>query len=178
MTMNNNDMILLFPDIISNMSIPSLDVKKMCFLFLVNYARAKPQEAVRALPYLLEDLNDSNPLVRALALRTISYIHVREFVEGTVSPLKKLLRDSDAYVRKTAALCVAKLYDHDRQLIERTDLIERLNHMLRDENATVIANALAALVDIWNRSENIKLSLDYNNASPCYMCASHGLGNC
>ncbi|KAL9057250.1 MAG: hypothetical protein Q9162_002454 [Coniocarpon cinnabarinum] len=185
MTMNNNDMVLLFvswlqlnhdilsvtgahkfqPDIIAQMQIASLDIKKMCYLYLVNYARAKPQEAVRALPYLMEDLNDTNPLVRALALRTVSYIHVREFVEGTVSPLKKLLKDTDAYVRKTAALCVAKLYDHDRQLIEGTDLIDRLNSMLRDENATVISNALASLVDIWNRSENIKLSLDYNNAS-------------
>lgn len=29
MTMNNNDMILLFPDVINQMSIPSLDIKKM-----------------------------------------------------------------------------------------------------------------------------------------------------
>ena len=163
--MNNNDMVMLFPDIVAQMQIQSLDIKKMCFLYLVNYARARPQDAMKALPHLISDLDDSNPLIRALALRTVSYIHVREFVEGTVAPLRKLLRDNDAYVRKTAATCVAKLYDHDRTLVERTDLIERLNAMLRDENPTVISSALAALVDIWNRSENIKLSLDYNNAS-------------
>lgn len=165
MTMNNNDMVMLFPDVVAQMQIASLDIKKMCFLYLINYARARPQDAMRALPHLIDDLNDNNPLVRALALRTVSYIHVREFVEQTVSPLRRLLRDNDAYVRKTAAMCVAKLYDHDRGLVERTDLIERLNTMLRDENPTVISSALAALVDIWNRSDNIKLSLDYNNAS-------------
>lgn len=110
-------------------------------------------------------MSHGNPLVRALALRTISYIHVREFVEATVGPLRRLLKDSDAYVRKTAAMCVAKLYDHDRAMIEGTDLIDRLNMMLRDGNSTVIASALASLTDIWNRSETIKLTIDYGNAS-------------
>ena len=110
-------------------------------------------------------MDDINPLVRALALRTLSYIHVREFVEATVSPLKKLLEDPDPYVRKTAAFTVAKLYDHDRHLVEGSDLIERLNAMLKDNNPTVVASALAALMDIWERSESIKLTIDYASAS-------------
>lgn len=110
-------------------------------------------------------MEDTNPLVRALALRTISYIHVREFVEATVNPLKQLLKDGDPYVRKTAAFCVAKLYDHDKHLVEHSDLIDRLNSMLRDENPTVISSALAALMDIWERSESIKLTIDYSSAS-------------
>lgn len=165
MTMSNNDMVALFPDIISCMEMPSLEIKKMCFLFLVNYARVKPDIALKALPILQTDMNDSNPLVRALALRTISYVHVREFVEATVPPTKKLLRDADPYVRKTAAFCVAKLYDHDRNLVESSDLIDRLNAMLRDDNPTVVASALASLMDIWERSDAIKLTIDYGNAS-------------
>ena len=110
-------------------------------------------------------MNDSNPLIRALALRTMSYIHVREFVEGTIPPLKGLLKDSDPYVRKTAAFCVAKLYDHDKNLVESSDLIDRLNNMLRDDNPTVVSSALAALMDIWERSETIKLTIDYTSAS-------------
>ena len=114
---------------------------------------------------LCQDMIDSNPLIRALALRTISYIHVREFVEATMPALRKLVKDPDPYVRKTAALCIAKLYDHDRQLVEGSDLIEKLNVMLRDENPTVVSNALAALMDIWERSETIKLTIDYASAS-------------
>ena len=110
-------------------------------------------------------MDDNNPLVRALALRTISYIHVREFVEATVQPLKSLLRDSDPYVRKTAAFCVAKLYDHDRKLVEDSDLIDRLNHMIKDDNPTVVSSALAALLDIWERSDSISLTIDYASAS-------------
>ncbi len=69
-------------------------------------------------------MEDQNPLVRALALRTISYVHVREFVEATVPLVKLLLKDPDPYVRKTAAYCVAKLYDHDRHMVETSDLID------------------------------------------------------
>ncbi|RAL63926.1 hypothetical protein DID88_003114 [Monilinia fructigena] len=147
MTMSNNDMVALFPDIVGCMQISSLEIKKMCFLFLVNYARMKPDVAVKALPTLQEDMNDSNPLVRALALRTMSYIHVRDFVEATVPPTKQLLRDADPH------------------LVEGSDLIDRLNSMLRDDNPTVVASALASLMDIWERSDAIKLTIDYGNAS-------------
>jgi AP-2 complex subunit beta-1 len=128
--------------------------------------------AQHALPILISDMEDLNPLVRALALRTLSYIHVREFVEATVNPLRNLLRDPDPYVRKTAAFCVAKLYDHDRELVENSTgkngnggLIEGLNALLRDDNPTVVSSALVSLMDIWERSETIKLTIDHANAS-------------
>ena len=111
-------------------------------------------------------MKDSNPLIRALALRTVTYIHVKEFVEATVGPLKlNLLTDPDPYVRKTAAFCVAKLYDHDKSLFNDGEIIGLLNNLLKDENPTVVSSALAALRDIWERSEDIKLHFDYRTAS-------------
>lgn len=75
MTMSNNDMIGLFPDVVDCMNLPSLEIKKMyvehagsgfqhveiyvdnvynrCFLYLVNYARMKPEIALKALPILV-----------------------------------------------------------------------------------------------------------------------------
>lgn len=44
-------------------------------------------------------------------------------------------------------------------------MIDRLNGMLRDDNPTVVASALASLMDIWERSESIKLTIDYASAS-------------
>lgn len=110
-------------------------------------------------------MEDSNPLMRALALRTISYVHVREFVEATIQPVRRLMDDIDPYVRKTAAFCVAKLYEHDKKMVESSDLIDRLNRMLKDENPTVVSSVLASLVDIWGRSETISLTIDYTSAS-------------
>lgn len=37
MTMNNNDMIALFPDIVAQMQTPSLDIKKMYVLLIVKF---------------------------------------------------------------------------------------------------------------------------------------------
>jgi AP-2 complex subunit beta-1 len=129
-----------------------------------------------------QDMDDANPLVRALALRTISYIHVKEFVEATLKPLMSLLKDPDAYVRKTATFCVAKMYDHDKRLVENSDLINLLNQMLRDENPTVVSSALAALMDIWERSESIKLTIDYASASKIVAilpdCSEYVFWNC
>ncbi|EEH43508.2 uncharacterized protein PADG_08128 [Paracoccidioides brasiliensis Pb18] len=88
-----------------------------------------------------------------------------KFVEATIQPLKQLLADDDPYVRKTAAFCVAKLYDHDRKLVERSDLILQLNDMLKDDNPTVVSSALAALTDLWERSNSITLTIDYKSAS-------------
>jgi vesicle coat complex subunit len=53
MTMSGNDMIMLFPDVVQCMSIKDLEIKKMCFLYLVNYAKAKPEIAMSGLPILL-----------------------------------------------------------------------------------------------------------------------------
>lgn len=39
MIMSNNDMVVLFLDIIGCMGIQNFEIKKMCFLFLVNYVR-------------------------------------------------------------------------------------------------------------------------------------------
>lgn len=47
MTMGN-DMGPLFPDVVGCMSIPVMEVKKMVYLYLINYAKSKPELAVMA----------------------------------------------------------------------------------------------------------------------------------
>jgi AP-2 complex subunit beta-1 len=138
MTIGHEDMSTLFPAIIDCMALPVIEIKKMCYLFVMNYARLKPEGAQHALRHLLRDLESPNPLLRALALRTISTVHVKEYVENLVHPLRQLLQDPDPYVRKTAAIGVAKLHGHDRKLIETTNLIAGVRDLLRDSNSTVL----------------------------------------
>jgi AP-2 complex subunit beta-1 len=137
MTIGHEDMSPLFPAIIECMALPVIEIKKMCYLFVMNYARLKPEGSQHALRYLLQDLESPNPLLRALALRTISTVHVKEYVENLIEPLQRLLKDFDPYVRKTAAIGVAKLHGHDRKQIEATPLIEGVRDLLRDSNPTV-----------------------------------------
>jgi vesicle coat complex subunit len=137
MTIGHEDMSPLFPAIIECMTLPVIEIKKMCYLFVMNYARLKPESSQLALRHLLRDLESPNPLLRALALRTISTVHVKEYVESLVQPIQQLLQDPDPYVRKTAAIGVAKLHGHDRKVVEATPMIEGVRDLLRDSNSTV-----------------------------------------
>ncbi|GAA5870904.1 hypothetical protein JCM1840_002726 [Sporobolomyces johnsonii] len=159
MTMGQ-DMSPLYPDILACLSIQVLEIKKMVYLYLVNYARVKPEMVKHALPGLLSDANDRNALIRALAIRTMSYIPVPEVLRALIEPLHHCLKDRDPYVRKTACICVAKLYIHDRRIVEKEDFIMALKDLLMDPNPTVIANAVAALTEISERSDNIHLRLN------------------
>lgn len=63
-------------------------------------------------------------------------------------PLRKCLKDEDPYVRKTAAICVAKLHDTDPALVEDSGFLEILRDLLCDSNPMVVANAVAAISEI------------------------------
>ncbi|EPQ31190.1 uncharacterized protein PFL1_01378 [Pseudozyma flocculosa PF-1] len=160
-----NDMSGLFMDVVACMNIQVLEIKKMVYLYLVNYGRVKPDLVINAVPGFLSDCNDRNPLIRALAIRTMSYIHVPAVTGALIDPLRHSLKDSDPYVRKTAAICVAKLYMHDRKLVDKQGFIGMLRDLLADSNPTVVANAVAALTEISERSDNIQLKLNLTIAS-------------
>ncbi len=74
----------------------------------------------------LQDCEDPNPLIRALAVRTMGCIRVDKITEYLCEPLRKCLKDEDPYVRKTAAVCVAKLHDINANLVEDQGFLDQL----------------------------------------------------
>lgn len=152
------DVSMLFPDVISCIHDKTLELKKLVYLFffiarficryLINYARAKPELIILAVNTFVRDCEDPNPLIRSLALRTMACIRVKKIVEYLIMPLGKCIDDVDPYVRKTAAICIAKFYDMDPQRCEDEGFIERLRRMIGDSSPMVVANAVASLCDI------------------------------
>lgn len=57
-------------------------------------------------------------------------------------------QDDDPYVRKTAAICVAKLYDLSPELVEDQGFLEQIKDLLSDSNPMVVSNAVAALSEV------------------------------
>ena len=96
----------------------------------------------------VQDCDDKNPLIRSLALRTMACLRVESVIEYLVPLLDKALDDVDPYVRKTAAVCVAKLYDMDPERCEEEGFILRLRKMINDSSPFVVSNAIFALHDI------------------------------
>ncbi|KAJ1973877.1 hypothetical protein H4R35_003889 [Dimargaris xerosporica] len=164
MTMGS-DMSPLCTEVVACMTIPNLEVKKMVYLYLVNYGRNRPEIANLALHHMLRDSDDHNPLVRAQAIRTMSYLYVDRVIDALCDPLRHSLKDRDPYVRKTAALCVVKLCMYDRTLVEEEQFIDMLKSLLSDNNPAVVANAVAALTEISEISPHIKLRLNHKVAS-------------
>eukprot|EP00897_Mesotaenium_endlicherianum_P006044 jgi/Mesen1/5468/ME000273S04692 len=87
--------------------------------------------------------------------------------KGEIHELKEELnsqyKDDDPYVRKTAAVCVAKLYDINAELVEDRGFLEILKDLISDSNPMVVANAVAALSEIQESSS--KPVFDITNAT-------------
>jgi len=86
--------------------------------------------------------------MRALAVRTMGSIRVERITEYLCDSLKDCLTDDDPYVKKTAALAVAKMYQTSPRLVKDHSFIKILQGMLQDGNAVVVSNACAALLEI------------------------------
>ncbi|KZV88826.1 Clathrin/coatomer adaptor, adaptin-like protein [Exidia glandulosa HHB12029] len=138
----------LFPDVLKNMQTEDLEQKKLVYLYLMNYAKTQPELVILAVNTFVRDSDDPNPLVRALAIRTMGCLRAEKIIDYLCDPLQKCLRDENPYVRKTAALCVAKLYDLKPELVIDNGFLESLQEMVADPNPMVVANAVTALTDI------------------------------
>ena len=158
----------------------------------------------------MQDSNDHNPMLRALAIRTMGCIRVDRIIEYLCDPLEKALKvrsklrkeieektcirkewriprgqslashsslpfemgatscvlvqsacwrqlascmqDTDPYVRKTAAICVAKLHDMSPELVRDRGFLDLLKDMTTDSNPMVVSNSVAALAEIYEAS--------------------------
>ena len=83
-------------------------------------------------------------------------IRVDKMVDYMEEPLRKTLRDESPYVRKTAALCVAKLFDLNPQMCLEDGFLEQVQEMIGDPNPMVVANSVTALVEIQESAPETK----------------------
>jgi len=157
------DVSMLFTDVLNCMQTHNLELKKLVYLYVMNYAKSQPDRAILAVNTFQKDATDPNPLIRALAVRTMGCIRVDKITEYLCEPLRNCLKDQDPYVRKTAAVCVAKLYDINPDLVESQGFLDILNDLLSDSNPMVVANAVAALSEIDEVSKTDVFKINTNN---------------
>lgn len=142
------DVSSLFSDVTRLISTVSIDIKKLVYLYVMNTAKSQPEKAVLLAGCFVRDSQHESPLIRGLAIRTMSAVNVEKMADYLADPLKRALRDSDPYVRKTAAIAVAKMYNINRTKVEEGGFLDMLQELLSDSNPTVVSNAVAALTEI------------------------------
>ena len=151
----------LFPHVVNCMRTSDVELKKLIYLYIINFAKAKPSESILAVnSFLMDAQNKDSPMIRALSIRTMGCIRVEEIVTYLCETLKSGLSDEDSYVQKTSCICVAKLFCTCPQLVKDNGLIDRLIEMLNSGNSIVLSSAIVALSEISLLSGNNYLDID------------------
>ena len=89
------DVSSLFTDVLNCVQTGNIELKKLVYLYLINYAKSQPELTLLAVNTFVKDANDPNPLIRALAVRTMGCIRVDRITEYLCEPLSRALRDED-----------------------------------------------------------------------------------
>ncbi|CAE8620919.1 unnamed protein product, partial [Polarella glacialis] len=136
----------LFPDVVKNVSFQSLELKKLIYIYLVQYAENNRELALLSINSFQKDLSDRSQQVRASALRAMASIKVLEVIQLVMAAVKSAASDMSPYVRKTAAQCMTKVYavDPDQFIELRTLLLKLMN----DVEVQVVGSAVMAFRQI------------------------------
>ena len=104
------DVSKLFYEMVKVSITDDIVMKKMVFLYIVNYAHQVEQGAFLAINTFLRDMKDPNPKIRGLALRMLCSIKFKGVYEYFANALYDSLKDAHPYVRKTAVTALLKVF--------------------------------------------------------------------
>lgn len=146
MTHRNQPTLPYFSSVIKNIASPSLEIKKLVYIYLLHHAEAEPDTALLSINTIQKSLTDSNPQLRALALRVMSGIRVPVISQIVSLGIKRGAGDMSPYVRRAAALAIPKCYSLDPTTLPQ--LLEYLSTLLGDKQYFVAGAAVAAFLEV------------------------------
>ncbi|KAI0013013.1 ARM repeat-containing protein [Xylariaceae sp. FL0662B] len=135
-----------FSSVVKNVASPNLEIKKLVYIYLIHHAEQEPDLALLSINTIQKSLSDSNPQVRALALRTMSGIRVPVISQIVSLAIKKGAGDMSPQVRKAAALAIPKCYRLEPTTLPQ--LLEYLATLLGDKQYFVAGAAVSAFMEI------------------------------
>lgn len=171
--LNKTELASLMPDIVSIMAIDDFEIRRLCSHYVVHYAVLNAQQALFALSFYTRFADDLNPALRALSIKTVSSVNLKEFNNTGFSLAKRLLQDKTPHVRTAAAFSVARLFQFDQKRTIAEGLVDDLNELLYDDNQMVVMHTLASLSSITENSASLNLAIDKNHS----LTLTKGLAN-
>jgi len=136
----------LFSSVVKNVASPNIEIKKFVYIYLIHHAEQEPDLALLSINTIQKSLSDTNPQVRALALRTMSGIRVPVISQIVSLAIRKGAGDMSSYVRRAAALAIPKCYRLDPSQLPQ--LIEYLSTLLADKQYYVAGAAVTAFLEV------------------------------
>ncbi|KAH3758010.1 beta adaptin [Pelomyxa schiedti] len=135
-----------FPDVVKNVITPNRELRNLVYMYLVHYAEMEPQKALLAINSMQKAQLDPNQLLRASSLRSMSSIKVRDITQLIILAVGKGVKDTSAYVRKTAAHAISKILRLDPREIDQC--VEMVAQLLRDSSTIVLGSAVQAFLEV------------------------------
>jgi AP-3 complex subunit beta len=148
-TTSGKDVSQFFPDVVKNVIVKDVEVKKFVYMYLSYYADQDDttrELALLSINSFQRDMSSPNMLLRSLALRVMCSIRIRDIIQLQMLAVSTCARDSSPYVRKTAAYALPKLYRLDPE--QKPQLVEILSKLIGDKSILVFGSALASFNEI------------------------------
>ncbi|KKF96211.1 AP-3 complex subunit beta-2 [Ceratocystis platani] len=143
MMYRNQQTLSFFSSIVKNVASPNLEIKKLVYIYTVHHAEQDPDVALLSINTIQKSLSDSNPQVRALALKTMSGIRVPVISQIVTLAIKKGVADMSPFVRRAAALAIPKCYRLNPSQLP--SLLEYMSTLLADKYYVAGAAVMAFL---------------------------------
>lgn len=116
--------------------------RQLAYIYLNHYAEENPETAILSLNTFQKSLTDSDPIVRASALRVMSSIRSKESLPSVRAAVKQVINDTSPYVKKAAALAMIKASEMDPSEIR--NYIQPIGYLLGDSSPIAFSGAIAA----------------------------------
>lgn len=135
-----------FPAVLKTLSNPYPSTRPLVYNYLLHHAEADPDTTLLSINTIQKSLSDSNPRVRAMALKTMAGIRVPMISQLVSLAIKKGVSDLSPIVRKAAALACVKCVTLDANT--RPQVEEYLAKLLDDQQYYVAGAAVQAFAEI------------------------------
>ena len=135
-----------FSSVVKNVASPNVEIKKLVYIYLLQYAESEPDLALLSINTIQKSLTDQNSQIRAMALRVMSGIRVPVISQIVSLAIKRGCGDMSPHVRKAAALAIPKCYKLDPNTLPQ--LLDYLSTLLGDKQYYVVGSAITAFLEV------------------------------
>ncbi|CAH1798789.1 unnamed protein product [Owenia fusiformis] len=152
------DTSVLFPEMAKLLAHNDFSIKKMACLFVTNYTDTSNANILLALNSLLKDTVNGNPMIRGLALKTLSSLRQKDLLEHAFTPIMQGFTDRSSYVRRCAISSALKVQQTVPTFIQEHGIVDELYNCLRDGDPIVVVNSISALETILHAENGIVIN--------------------
>jgi AP-4 complex subunit beta-1 len=142
------DVSRLYPEMVKASRTDDVVMKKMIYLYLINYAEQNQELAILAINTFWMDIKQTNHKIRGLALRSLCSLRFEGVTQYLQQAIQECLHDVDPYVKKTAIIGCVKFYHMSKKEFKKTEFLDTLYKLTRDHDALVVINAIEAINEI------------------------------